>query len=848
MSAGARTVWSRKLIGAIACLLAGLALLLLVGTRSAPPGRSAATGTSWQQGTPIIGPPSVTESVAGLMRAQRIADRLGRPPVKEKPETEADFRKALPENLGSPDVSQLPARARSSSTSAFTPQTLGTSFTGATIADTPGFVPPDSMGAVGPTQYVVTVNGRFRSFSKTTGLADGALNVDPDVFFASVRSAGTSDPRIRYDRLSGRWFITMIDVNGTNNRILLAVSSGSAVTSASSFSFFDIPSDSTSPARTVTDFADYDTLGIDANGLYIGTNVFSGTGAFEGTDGYVVRKTSVLGGGPIVVTVFRNLALGTGEGPFTPQGVDNEEPTATEGFFIGVSNSSFGELVLRRVATPGATPSISSNVLITVPSTAFPLPAPQTGSSKTLDALDDRLFAAQFRDGALWTAHNIGVNSSGVASSPTRTAVRWYELTGIPTGQTPSVVQSGTIFDGASSSPRFFLIPSVTVSGQGHAAFGFTTSGAAEHPNAATVGRLVGDPLGTVGTTQLFTNSTSTYGPQVNSTVQRWGDYSYTSLDPVDDMTLWTIQEFANATNSWAVRVVKLIAPPPATPATAGPTTIAAGQPSVNVAITGTQVAGSGFYDPGTNLGGNAVPFSHISASVTGGVTVNSVTFTSPTRVTLNVSTVGATAGAQNVTITNPDGQTRTGNGILTVGAPAGASISSVSPNTLGQNGTRTVAVNGTNFQSGATTSVSGTGVTVVSTKFLSSTKLALKVKAAAAAPTGTRDVTVTTGGGSAICAGCLIIDPAPVPSSTSPSKGARGATISVDILGSHFRSGATARFGSGITVKSTTFVNSGKLTARITISSRTTTGIRTVKVRNPDNGTGLRVGGFTVK
>src|SRR5207247_10756015 len=102
-------------------------------------------------------------------------------------------------------------------------------------------------------------------------------------------------------------------------------------------------------------------------------------------------------------------------------------------------------------------------------------------------------------------------------------------------------------------------------------------SGACEHPNASTLGRPVGDPLGTVGTTQLYTNSTSTYGPQVSSTVQRWGDYSYTSLDPVDDMTMWTVQEFSNATNSWGVRVVKLIAPPPATPAWASPVTVAVG-------------------------------------------------------------------------------------------------------------------------------------------------------------------------------------------------------------------------------------------------------------------------------
>jgi hypothetical protein len=256
--------------------------------------------------------------VAGIMLEQRIADRSGRTPVSPRPEEKSDFRRSLPQNPRSPDVSRLPGGALSAPTASLTPQTPGTNFTGATISDTPGFVPPDTMGAVGPTQYIVTVNGRFRSFSKTTGLADGALNVDPDVFFSSVRSAGTSDPRIRYDRLSGRWFIAMIDVNGTNNRILLAVSSGSTIASASSFTFFDIPSDSTTPTRTSSDFADYDTLGIDANALYIGTNVFSGTGAFKGTDGYVIRKSSVLGGGPPVVTVFRNLALGTGEGPFTP--------------------------------------------------------------------------------------------------------------------------------------------------------------------------------------------------------------------------------------------------------------------------------------------------------------------------------------------------------------------------------------------------------------------------------------------------------------------------------------------------------------------------------------------------
>ena len=78
------------------------------------------------------------------------------------------------------------------------------------------------MGAVGPTQYVVDLNGRIRSFDKATGLADGVLNVDTDVFWASVMTPAvcnfTSDPRIRYDRLSGRWFFVMIDVPACDGR------------------------------------------------------------------------------------------------------------------------------------------------------------------------------------------------------------------------------------------------------------------------------------------------------------------------------------------------------------------------------------------------------------------------------------------------------------------------------------------------------------------------------------------------------------------------------------------------------------------------------------------------------
>jgi hypothetical protein len=643
---------------------------------------------------PWKGETGIRETVGEIMKREGV-----RRPVPGRPNRIIPFRtnpdrRNNPQNPNAPEsaVSMSPEGRQSSRTvvsaAVFTPQIVSTiNFTGATLADTGAF-PPDSMGAAGPAQYIVAVNGRIRSFDKTTGAADGVLDTDTDTFFDSVMTPPaadnfTSDPRIRYDRLSGRWFIVMIDVPGAAgalpNRVMIAVSDSGTVTNSTVWTFFYFEHDLVSPAGDTGMFADYPTLGIDVNALYIGVNIFTAAGGFSNTTGFVVRKSSVLGTGPIVAAAFRGLIAS--DGPYTPQGVDNYDPAAAEGYFIGVSNASFGTLILRRVSDPGGSPSISGNIAITVNATYWPFLVPHEGNTGGtngyLDALDDRLFAAHIRNGRLWTAHNIGVNKNGVANvrGGNRDGVRWYELDGIVSPGTPSVYQSGTVYDSAPANPRFYWIPSVMVSGQGHAALGFSTAGANEYANAGTAGRLAGDAAGTMQTPELYTNSTTAYNPPGDPGGpygRRWGDYSYTSLDPEDDMTIWTIQEYCNDTNSYGVQVVKLLAPPPATPSSAVPSRIDAGQSSVDVTITGTSVSGSGFFDPGAGF------TNHISAAVDG-VTVNGVTYTDPTHITLDLSTVGATGGAKNVTVTNPDGQSATSaSAILVVCSPITVSPSTV--------------------------------------------------------------------------------------------------------------------------------------------------------------------------
>ena len=97
--------------------------------------------------------------------------------------------------------------------------------------------------------------------------------------------------------------------------------------------------------------------------------MFTSAGAFSRTSVYVIRKSTLLGG-TLNVTGFGGVASGTVAGPYAPRGVDNDDPTLTQGYFIGVDTLTFSTLQIRRVTNPGsATPTLSANLTLTVPTT-----------------------------------------------------------------------------------------------------------------------------------------------------------------------------------------------------------------------------------------------------------------------------------------------------------------------------------------------------------------------------------------------------------------------------------------------------------------------------------------------
>ncbi len=649
------------------------ALVILTAAATAFPAVSDTVGV------PYTGAPGIVESVEVILAREALAPR-STVMRKSEAEKERPDRRNLPQSGLSPAVPLYPPSpdalpVASPSEGPLAPQPVGTSFQAATSV-TSGSIPPDTQGDVSPTQIMLGINGRIRIFNKAGAL--GVLDVSADSFFGSVRGTDfTSDPRVRFDRLSQRWFITIVTV-AFPNRILIAVSNDATVGGTSTFTFFQFQQDvpGGQPNADTGALADYATLGVDANALYIGMNSFSSSGAYRGTTGFVVRKSALLASpATLVVTAFRQLAPASGPGPYTPQGVSNDDASATTGLFIGVDNAMFGLLVARRVSNPGGTPSISGNINITVPTTSFPISVPHPGSTCPLDALDDRLFVAKASHGILVTAHNIQVNASGVASAAGgRVGSRWYQLGNLAGG--PTLLESGTLFDSTASQPRSYFIPSAARSGQGHMALGASVAGPTVQAGAAVAGRWVTDPAGTLQAPTIAQAGSASYNVQTcdsDTFSQRWGDYTQTSVDPADDMTMWTFQQYVHASNGYAIRVIQLLAPPPATPVSILPSSLQQGTVNVNVAVTGTASGASAFFDPGAGFP------NRIAASVSGtGVTVNSVTVTDATHVTLNL-TVSPTAptGVRTVTITNPDGQSATMSGfplsIVPCPAPSGA-------------------------------------------------------------------------------------------------------------------------------------------------------------------------------
>jgi len=144
-----------------------------------------------------MGRRGVTETVDQIMTREAQSQRSGQNPGSGPRQTHPRLFPKRP-LLTTPRPPGYPSGRRLTSSSStntaegpLLPQIVGTSFLGIQLSEA-GFIPPDSMGTVGPSQVLVVANGRIKVFDKNGNL--GPMNTTTDTFFSSVTSAGSSDP------------------------------------------------------------------------------------------------------------------------------------------------------------------------------------------------------------------------------------------------------------------------------------------------------------------------------------------------------------------------------------------------------------------------------------------------------------------------------------------------------------------------------------------------------------------------------------------------------------------------------------------------------------------------------
>jgi hypothetical protein len=154
------------------------------------------------------------------------------------------------------------------------------------------------------------------------------------------------------------------------------------------------------------------------------------------------------------------------------------------------------------------------------------------------------------------------VTNQSVEALPGIAGARWYEIR--RTGGTYSLYQQGTY---APNDGVHRWMGSAAMDKNGNIGLGYSVVNATNvFPGIRYTGRLAGDPLGqmTLGEGTIVNGTASQ-----THTNSRWGDYTSLNVDPVDDCTLWYVNEYytvegaaqAPLGNGWQTRIASFRLP-----------------------------------------------------------------------------------------------------------------------------------------------------------------------------------------------------------------------------------------------------------------------------------------------
>ena len=571
-----------------------------------------------------------------------------------------------------------------------------------------GYVPPDTNGAAGATQYVQWVNASYAVFNKSTGAVEygpAAGNTLWSSLGGACAANNSGDPIAQYDKQAGRW-VMMQPVFTRPYYLCIAVSLTSDATGSYNLYQYPVP-------NNTKYFPDYPKLAVWPDGYYISFNTFQGN-SYLGPTACVVDRNAMLSGSNASMQCTN--PLGGGYGTLLPSDLDGAipglsgttaaPPTGAPDYYLNFGSNSLNLWTFHVDWSNAASSSFSGPVSV---SGVAPFNEacgggaciPQPGTNNTLDSLGDRLmYRLAYR--------NFGIYQSLVASQSVdtgngNTGVRWYEIRN--PGSSPSVNQQGTYSPDITNSR---WMPSIAMDKVGDIALGYSESSSGMPPSIYFTGRVPTDTLGDLEAETLVTP-----GVGSQTTYSRWGDYSSMSVDPTNDCTLWYTTEYLKATGvfNWSTWIV----PFTFSGCSSGSTSLTVSSVSLSPSSVtgGTSSTGTVTLSAAAPSGGTIVTLSssntlaaQVPASVTVAAGSTSATFpvTTSSEASTTSVTITATYNSSSAAATLTVNPASTGGGSFAISAsPSSQSISA------GGSAAYTVSVASSNGFSGSVSlSVSG--------------------------------------------------------------------------------------------------------------------------------------------
>ncbi len=413
------------------------------------------------------------------------------------------------------------------------------------------FVPPDTDGAVGASQFVQMVNVTLAVYDKSTG----ALQMGPAAIHTlwtgfgglcefgggTPTFADGGDPVVLYDRMAGRWLVSQLQYNTTftQSAQCVAISTSSDATGAYNRYEFDFGSN----------FPDYPKFGVWPDGYYNSVNIFPPKG-FAGAMACAFDRAAMLAGAAASAICFQQPPS---VASLLPADLDGSTlpPGGAPNYFVGLADSThlnffqfhadFANPANSTFTGPTLIPVAPYSEICARATSLSCIPEPPPGEA--VDGLADRvMFRLAYRNFGDHEALVVNHTVKGGALA----GVRWYE---IRNPAAPYVFQQSTIVD-----PNVnYWLGSIAMDKVGNIALGFSASSKSVFPSVYVAGRAPTDPAGAMFGPLTLVNGS---GVQIQS-FKRWGDYSSMAVDPKDDCTFWYTNEYYATTGSfnWSTRI-----------------------------------------------------------------------------------------------------------------------------------------------------------------------------------------------------------------------------------------------------------------------------------------------------